>query len=78
MSKKRDDYNDKTPLEALAWAMWAPHMVCGRRLLGTYGKPGEIIEMMSSQVREAIRNLKSDDIKSMSQDEVARWVGLIH
>jgi hypothetical protein len=77
MATKRDDYYDKTPLEVLEQAMWRPHLVCTRKLLGRHGTPGEVIEGLSEPARKKLRQLKSDDIANIRPDIATMFVGTV-
>lgn len=65
----------KTPLDALKHGInkggW-PSMLSARKPRKRWqGKPGEIIENLSAETREFLKNLKSDDI---TEDKVTKEV----
>lgn len=65
-----------TPLEALKRALFFVSGLCSQR---TLNKPGAVIERLSPEAREALKDLKSSDIDGGSQaeriDELKYYVG---
>ena len=55
------------PLEALENAMF---YVCGSIHPDKLNKPGAVIERMSAEARQALQQLKSDDIVMVRQDRL--------